>query len=83
MVWDNATSWSDVLILFEEGKGVSQACADPVGFFRPTGRDYTSGMIAPGGEASLCIAAAGTYEYRVHQMRPRGDSIYPGKIVVQ
>lgn len=83
VVWSNVTSFADVLILFEEGKGVSQACADPVGFFRPTGRDYTSGMIAPGGEASLCIAAPGTYEYRAHQHRGGRFEQYSGRIVIR
>jgi len=84
VVWSNATSYADAVILFENGKGVSQACADPVGFFRPAGGDYTSGLIAPGGEASLCIAAAGTYEYRIEQMRSgRSSSSYRGRIIVQ
>lgn len=83
VVWSNDTSIADVLILFEKGKGVSQACADPVGFFRPTGGDYTAGLISPGGEASLCIAALGTYEYQVQQYRGRRFEQYWGRIVVR
>jgi plastocyanin len=83
VVWSNATSWTEALILFEKGKGISQACADPVGFFRPAGGDYTSGLIGPGQEASLCIAEPGTYEYRVQQHRSGRSYQYSGRIVVR
>ena len=83
VVWSNATSWAEALILFEEGKGVSQACAAPVGFFLTPGGTYTSGLIAPGAEASLCIAEPGTYEYRVQQHRSGRSCQYSGRIVVQ
>ncbi len=83
VAWSNATSWTEALILFEEGKGVSQTCAAPVGFFLTPGRTYTSGLIAPGGEVSLCIAKAGTYEYRIRQHRSGRSYQYSGRIVVQ
>lgn len=84
VVWYNATPGSDAQILFEKGKRVFQACANPVGFIRPAGGDYYTGPIGPGGEASLCIAAAGTYEYRIEQMRSgRSSSSYRGRIIVQ
>ena len=84
VVWSNATPGSDTQILFEKGKVVFQACANPVGFIRPAGGDYYTGPIGPGGEASLCIPAPGTYEYRIEQMRSGSrSSSYWGRIIVK
>ena len=83
VVWSNATSWNEALILFEKGKGVSLACLAPVGFFLTPSGVYTSGLIAAGGEASLCIVEPGTYEYRVDQIRSSRSFQYPGRIIVR
>ncbi|MBI4390765.1 MAG: hypothetical protein HY575_02690 [candidate division NC10 bacterium] len=83
VVWSNATSWNEAMVLFEKGKEVSLACVAPVGFFLAPSGVYVSGLIAPGGVASLCIVEPGTYEYRVNQIRPENTLQYPGRIVVR
>ncbi len=83
VVWSNATSWNEAMILFEKGKEVSLACVAPVGFFLTASGTYTSGLISPGAVASLCIVEPGTYEYQVNQIRSDKSSLYPGKIVVR
>ncbi|HEU5393582.1 MAG TPA: hypothetical protein VFV36_02165 [Candidatus Methylomirabilis sp.] len=83
VVWSNATSWNEAMILFEKGKEVSLACVAPVGFFLTQSGTYTSGLISPGAVASLCIVEPGTYEYQVNQIRSDKSFMYPGKIVVR
>ena len=83
VVWSNATSWNEAMILFEKGKEVSLACVAPVGFFLTQSGTYTSGLISPGAVASLCIVEPGTYEYQVNQIRSDKSFLYPGRIIVR
>jgi plastocyanin len=83
VVWSNATSWNEAMVLFEKGSEVALACVAPVGFFLTASGVYTSGLIAPGGVASLCFVEPGTYEYRVNQTRSDKSFLYAGRIVVR
>ncbi len=62
VVWANSTS-AHITIFFSGGKEVQLACAAPTRFFLAPDDTYTSGLIPPGGVASLCFAEPGVYQY--------------------
>jgi len=53
------------MVYFAEGTPVKLACVAPTRFKLNEEGAYTSGLIPPGGTASLCFVEAGTFDYGV------------------
>ncbi|MBI3989041.1 MAG: hypothetical protein HY347_05435 [candidate division NC10 bacterium] len=53
------------MVYFSEGTPVKLACVAPTRFRLNEEEAYTSGLIPPGGTASLCFVEPGTFNYAV------------------
>ncbi len=63
VIW--ATIDEPATVYFSEGTPVKLACVAPTRFRLNEDGAYTSGIIPPGGVASLCFVEPGTYDYAV------------------
>ncbi|MBI3989335.1 MAG: hypothetical protein HY347_06935 [candidate division NC10 bacterium] len=76
-------------IYFAEGTPVKLACVSPTRFRLNEDGAYTSGIIPPGGTASLCFVEPGTYEYVMFVRGEAGGQVGPrmgipiGRIIVK
>lgn len=66
VVWLNRTEGRPVSLTFEGSPLPDPACSAGFGFVRRAGQVFTLPALPPGGTASLCFPAAGTYGYVVH-----------------
>ncbi len=64
-------------VYFAEGTPVKLACVAPTRFRLNEDGAYTSGVIPPGGAASLCCVEPGTYQYVVFFRGGEGYFVAP------
>ncbi len=83
VVWSNGVPQVPMAVIFDDGNPVKRACAAPTLFYLAPDGTYTSGLIPPGGVASLCFIRAGTYKYRVIGSHEEKSVIGSGTVLVQ
>lgn len=83
VVWSNGVPQVPMAVIFDDGNPVKRACAAPTLFYLAPDGTYTSGLIPPGGVASLCFIRAGMYKYRVIGSHEEKSVIGSGTVLVQ